>query len=103
MPSEIVVCTYRAAADKRDEFREILKRHWPVLRELGVVLDEPRIMLEGLKDSTFVEVFAWRDAVAVETAHHHPRVMAVWERMGPLCEARDGRSPMEFPHFRRVE
>jgi quinol monooxygenase YgiN len=59
-------------------------------------------VLESLEESTFVEIFAWRDAAAVESAHHDPKVRAVWDQMTPLCEARDGRPPMEFPHFKEI-
>ena len=46
--------------------------------------------------STFVEIFTWKDAKAVEAAHHSPELMKIWEPMGQLCES------MEFPHFERL-
>ena len=36
-------------------------------------------------------------------AHELPDVMAVWEPMGKLCEARDGRPAMEFPIVEPIE
>ena len=32
----------------------------------------------------------------------HPKVLAIWEPMEPLCEEREGRPSMEFPHVERV-
>jgi len=29
-------------------------------------------------------------------------VLAIWERMDPLLEERDGRLKWEFPHYERV-
>jgi hypothetical protein len=49
-----------------------------------------------------VKTFTWRSAKAVEAAHQHPEVASLWERMDPLCEARDGRPGMEFPHVERI-
>jgi hypothetical protein len=102
---ETVVCTYRVETSAAGEFREVVSRHFPALLELGLVLPEPRMLLESLKPPdkpVFVEVFAWRDQAAIETAHSHPKVLAVWERMGPLCEARDGLPAQEFPHYRSL-
>jgi hypothetical protein len=46
----------------------------------------------------FYELFEWSDPEGPRRAHELPEVMAVWEPMGALCEARGGRPPMEFPH-----
>jgi hypothetical protein len=50
-----------------------------------------------------VELLTWKNAEAPNTAHELPEVMAVWEPMGMLCEKRDGRPPMEFPHVERIQ
>ena len=38
----------------------------------------------------------------MEAAHQHPEIADLWERMAPLCEDRDGRPGMEFPHVERI-
>jgi hypothetical protein len=43
------------------------------------------------------------DTEGPNMAHELPEVMSVWESMGKLCEARDGRPPMEFPHVERIQ
>src|SRR5262245_58403969 len=50
--------------------------------------------------TTFVEIFSWSRPDAPQLAHNTPAVMAVWEPMGALVEARDGRPAMEFPNYR---
>lgn len=97
----VVVCTYRVKAGREREFVSILKRHWPTLFRLGVVHDQPRMVLQGrdtAKTSCFVEVFAWKDG-GLEIAHQHPEVLALWEPMEQMCEARDGHPATEFPHY----
>lgn len=99
-----VVCLYRVQDGKTAEFRDLLARHWPALRDLGLTTTEPSVVYEGHDGDgpLFVEIFTWRDAAAPEQAHHLPEVMAVWGPMGALCEERPGRQPMEFPHIGRI-
>jgi hypothetical protein len=98
---QVVVCTYRVKAGREQEFISLLKRHWPTLRKLGLIHEQPRMALQGrdsAKTSSFVEVFAWKDR-GFEAAHQHPEVLALWEPMEQMCEARDGHPATEFPHY----
>jgi hypothetical protein len=100
-----VICTYRVKEGDEGRFVELLERHWPTLHGQGLVTDEPARAFRGKDESGktyFVELFEWKDISAAETAHQTPAVMAVWEPMGALVEARLGRPPMEFPHFEQV-
>ena len=102
---ETVICHYRVKPGKEKEFEGLLKRHWPTLRRLGTVTDEPSQVYRGrdAKDRPmFWEIFHWKSAAAFEKAHSHPEVLAIWEPMDALCEPRDGRPNMEFPHVERV-
>jgi hypothetical protein len=38
------------------------------------------------KDGTFVEVFEWASAQAIEAAHSHPAVLKMWEEYGRVCD-----------------
>ncbi len=106
-----VICTYRVRAGSEDEFMAVLKRHWPTLRKEGLVTDTEPLYFEATPDGsehseqvpTFIEIFAWAGPDAARLAHDLPSVMAVWERMGALTEARGGKPPVEFPHFRGFE
>ena len=100
-----VLCTYRVKPDKEDEFLELLRQHWPKLRELGMVTSAPSTVYRGTDGEQrpyFVEIFSWSSPEVVERAHQHPEIMAIWEPMDLMCEARDGRPNMEFPHVERV-
>ncbi|MFC3078590.1 hypothetical protein ACFODL_10880 [Phenylobacterium terrae] len=103
-----VICTYRVKAGARDAFLDLLRRHWPTLRDAGLATDQPALVFESApgpdphdeKGVTFVEIFSWAGAESARLAHETPAVMSVWEPMGGLTESREGRPPMEFPHFR---
>jgi hypothetical protein len=98
---QVVVCTYRVKTGREQDFIALLERHWPTLRKLGLVHEQPRMALRGRdsdRRSCFVEIFAWKDR-GFEVAHQHPEVLALWEPMEQMCEARDGRPPTEFPHY----
>ena len=100
-----VICTYRVKPGEEEAFVGLLERHWPTLRECGLVTDEPARVFRGQEQggaTTFNEIFAWKDERSPTTAHETPQIMAVWEPMGALCEARDGRPAMEFPHVQPV-
>ena len=101
-----VIATYRVKKGEEDAFRGHLAKHWPTLREHDLATDALPLILSGEDEGQepfYVEVFAWRDQAAVDTAHQLPEVMAIWEPMGKHCADRGGRPSMEFPHVERVE
>jgi hypothetical protein len=102
---ETVICHYRVIPGREKEFEALLQRHWKTLSRLGAVTDEPSVAYRGEDEKGrpfFVEIFHWKSARAFEMAHQHPEVLAIWEPMDRLCEPRDGRPNMEFPHVERV-
>ena len=101
MANQTVICTYRVRADGREEFIELLRRHWPTLHELGGVTDEPARIYRSLepKDPRIVEILTWLEG-GMRVADH-PDVVAIWERMEQLCESGDGQPAMSFPHCRQ--
>jgi hypothetical protein len=98
---QTVICTFRVKVDSMAQFRELLDRHWPVLRRLELVTDTPEQVFVDADETapTIVSIFEWASEEAVSQAHHHPDVAEIWEAMEPFCESRDGRPSMEFPHF----
>ena len=96
-----VICHYRVAPGNEERFERLLRDHWPTLHRLGLVTDQPARHYRGQEQDNgqpiYFEIFDWLDA-AVDRAHEHPEVMAIWEPMDTLCEARNGKPNMEFPH-----
>jgi len=101
---QTVICTFRVRSDAMTGFRELLDRHWPTLRNLELVTEtsEQLYVSDVGGDQTIVSIFEWTNSEAVDQAHHHPDVGEIWEAMEPLCEQRDGRPSMEFPHFQPI-
>jgi hypothetical protein len=103
---ETVICLYRVRAGNEEQFSALLTRHWPTLHKLGLTTDQPPRHYRGAEDGggpLFVEVFEWADGAAAGSAHEHPEVMAIWEPMDRLTEARGGKPNMEFPHVRPIQ
>jgi quinol monooxygenase YgiN len=100
-----VHCTYRVKSGNESEFLKLLERHWPTLQRLGCVTDEPARIYRGADERGrpfFVEIFHWKSDDAFARGRQHPEVLAIWEPMDGLCEPRDGRPNMEFPHVEAV-
>jgi hypothetical protein len=100
---ETVFCTYRVRADQEEHFTELLARHWRTLRELEFVTAEEPLVFRSLEEDapTYVEIFTWVEG-GFGQAHEHPDVLAIWDRMDPLLEVRDGQPRWQFPHYQRV-
>jgi hypothetical protein len=100
---ETVICHYHVKPGCEAEFEGLLARHWPALKEAGLVTDQPsrhfRGRASGKPDGRhgaaglYVEIFEWKDGQAAGIAHQTPEIMAIWEPMGTLCRE------MDFPHF----
>lgn len=102
----ISMCIYRVQGEQEKAFREILQRHWPTLRELGLADDAAPLTFRGVDPEGkpfYVEFFTWRDQESVDRAHQLPEVLALWEPMEKLCEKRRGQPAVEFPHVERVQ
>jgi len=106
MNSHIALCTYRVQQHKEEEFLNLLRKHCPTLRQLSLVTDEPSLLFRGIDESGksfFVELLHWKSKDGHKVAEQMPEVLAIWERMGQLVEARMGRPPMEFPFVEQIE
>lgn len=101
----IVIACYRPKAGQRDALRALLRDHVPTLRSQGLATDREPITMEA-QDGTFLEVFEWTSAEAIESAHTNPVVAQMWDRFGeacdfvPLVELQEAGQP--FADFRRV-
>ena len=100
----VVLCTYRVMVGMEEQFERLLAQHGPTLRRLGLVTNTPSQILcrrdgAGL---VYVEIFEWTSDDAATKAAEVPDVIAVWEPMAALCEARDGLPGLEFPLFDRI-
>jgi quinol monooxygenase YgiN len=78
------IAAYRPKKGKERRLREVLKDHVPILRKEGLVTNRPPYLMRAA-DGTFVEVFEWKSAAAIEAAHQNPAVQAMWARFEEAC------------------
>lgn len=106
MAAEIVFAAYRPRAGGAERLLEIVGRHVPTLRRLGLATERPVVLVRA-KDGTLVEVFEWADGEAAGKAHHAPEVQALWGAMEEVAEFPPLNSLPEtggrFPHFEPVD
>jgi len=81
----LVIAAYHPRPGKEAELRALMREHVPILRAEGLVTDRPPYLMRA-KDGTLVEIFEWKSADAIATAHHNPAVLAMWGRYELVCE-----------------
>jgi hypothetical protein len=80
-----VIAAFKPKPGMRDALVAAVDKHWDVLHREGLVTDSPRHAMTS-SDGTILEVFEWRSAEAIEQAHHHPAVLALWKEFEAACE-----------------
>jgi len=94
MNETTVIVEYQVLDGQLPAFTELLTRHYPTLRELGLATETPPQYFVGAeqpgKPTPVVEIFEWSSPNAPMTAHTHPALSAIWERMAQMS-AGDGR------------
>jgi hypothetical protein len=97
--------TYKAKPGKHAELLALVKRHVPVLRELGLISDKGTYLAVS-EDQTIVEVFEWISTNAIRAAHQHPAMTDLWEKMSviaefpPMSALKESKKP--FPGFETI-
>lgn len=85
MSGRIVIAVYRPKPGQAETVAKLVRSHVPKLQALG--LATTRLPIVGrAKDGSFVEIFEWRDTQAIEAAHHHPEVQAIWGAFGTAAD-----------------
>lgn len=81
---------YKPKAGKEKELFSLIEKHYPALKPTGLVTAEPAKIWKAYdirkNETSFVEMFTWKDEKSAELAHQTPAVMAVWEPMGNVLE-----------------
>ena len=98
-PTETVHVTYHVKPGKLDEFLTALKEHHPACLKLGLVLEQPHLILSGMEDGkpVVIEILTWKDSDAPDSVPgHHPEIKAIWDRLNALVEKRDGKRGIEI-------
>lgn len=101
----VVMAMYRPRPGADGALRDLIARHVPRLRELGLATSRAVALLQAA-DGTYVEIFEWVPGGA-QAAHTNPGVLEIWNAMQGVAEfvrlADLAESQRPFPHFRPVE
>lgn len=74
-----MLAVYRPRSGRQADLEAETARHVPLLRSLGFATDAPARALRA-PDGTIVESFEWESPAAIQQAHEHPDVLAMWAR-----------------------
>lgn len=99
-----VMATFRVRSGHEEDLVALLRREWNSLHQLGLVADNPPQLFRGDDGGGpyYVHVFTWHDPEAEAKAPDHPEIAEVWRAIADICEERDGRPAMEFPHVQAL-
>ena len=81
--ADVVIVACRPRPGCEAALLDLTRDHVPHLRRLGLATDRPALVLQG-RDGVVVEAFEWKPG-AMEAAHGHPEVLALWERYAAVC------------------
>lgn len=102
---ETVIALYRPHEGRSAELDDLVRRHWPLLREEELVTARRPLVLRGA-DGTILDIFEWRPGGAAD-AHENPRVQALWSRMMEVAEMVTlsdlAEASRPFPHFKAAD
>jgi quinol monooxygenase YgiN len=82
---QFVIVAYRPKAEKEAELLELLKNHVPTLQREALATERTPYVMRSA-NGTFVEVFEWQSAEAIERAHTNKVVLEMWEKFSAVCE-----------------
>jgi hypothetical protein len=77
--------SYRPKEGQESALMELVKLHLPTLRELELATERNNYIAKS-SDGRIIEVFEWASANAVNAAHQHPAVSAIWEKMTLIAD-----------------
>ena len=80
-----VIVAYRPKAGCEARLEALVARHLHVLAEERLISDRPGSTMRA-KDGTLIEVFEWRSAEAIESAHSNAAVGRLWGEFAAVCD-----------------
>ena len=81
----ISIAAFKPKAGREDDLLKVIDDRVPLLRKLGMVTDRAPVCMRS-SDGVIIQVSEWVDDEAIDRAHSHPEVLALWERFGTCSE-----------------
>jgi quinol monooxygenase YgiN len=83
----VVIVAYMPREGREAELLDALRDHVPILRAEGLVTDLEPVFLRA-RDGTYLEIFEWASAEAIQAAHSNAAVQELWQRFAEASEYR---------------
>lgn len=80
-----MIACYRPKLGSESALDALMGTHVERLRAAGLVTDREPVLMRA-SDGTVIEVFEWKSADAIEAAHSHPDVLAMWDEYAAVCD-----------------
>lgn len=80
-----VIASFKPRPGRAEALLEVVREHVPTLQRLGLATDRASLIMRAA-DGTLLEAFEWASSAAIEAAHKHPDVLALWQRFEAACE-----------------
>ena len=80
-----VIASFRPRPGQEAALLAVVREHVPTLQRLGLATDRASLVMRAA-DGTIVEAFEWVSSAAIDAAHKHPEVLAMWQRFEAACE-----------------
>ena len=81
----IVIAAFTPKPGMDAALRAAVNKHLTVLRGQNLITDRPGYVMRAA-GGTIIEVFEWRSAEAIKSAHSNPAVLALWDEFEAACE-----------------
>lgn len=75
---------YKPIPGKEHDLTALVSSHHARLLKLDLVTDRKPIVMQS-EDGIMLEVFEWKSKEAIQAAHSHPDVLAMWKEFSEVC------------------
>ncbi len=80
-----VLASFRPKPGMEAALLAVVREHVPTLQRLGLATMRASLVMRA-RDGTIVEAFEWASSGAIDAAHAHPEVLALWQRFEAACD-----------------
>ena len=80
-----VIVAYTPKPGRESDLLALVRKHLRILEKEGLVTERPAHVMRA-SNGAVIEVFEWRSADAIQTAHGNAAVQALWGEFGAVCD-----------------